>query len=201
MTLTLSADLREQSTPRGRALQQADLDRIAGVLHFFAAHKRNSGAAPYLAEARRRLDAAALGYETNGLAIEWIRTAAWSAEAKRAETQVLQGTFAYQWLATDTPEVTQLQTLSVELPSGTPLTAGIDSDGELWVEMSPFRLSPMEKCDGMKSCDVRFVGCRGEMPVVSLRWLRERRTGGKWPRRLEALEEVIRTAIDESQAE
>ena len=98
MALTLTVDLREQTTARGRAIQQADCDRIAGVLHYVAAHQLHSGAAPYLAEARRRLDAAADAYQTHGLGVEWIRTGRWASEVKQAEATCVRGGFAYSWV-------------------------------------------------------------------------------------------------------
>ena len=92
-----------------------------------------------------------------------------------------------------------MKVFDVLCPQKRPMTAVLDDDGSLWVELRPFRLSPMERHAGLKSCDVRFAGRPVEVAVVSLRWLRERRTGGAWPRRLEALEQVIRAAITEAE--
>ena len=81
--MTLTIDLRPQHTPRGLAIQQADADRIAGVLHYASAvHGRGGGVDWHLAESRRRLNAATKGYGAADVPMEWFRTGRWAYQAE-----------------------------------------------------------------------------------------------------------------------
>ena len=47
-----------------------------------------------------------------------------------------------------------MKVFDVLCPQKRPMTAVLDDDGSLWVELRPFKLSPMEKYAGMATHDV-----------------------------------------------
>ena len=91
--IRLTVDLRPQSTPRGRTLQDADAARIAGVIHYASACRRRSTAARQLHRAHQRLKEATAGYAAAELSMEWFVTGRWEHQAAQAASGILTGAY------------------------------------------------------------------------------------------------------------